>query len=243
MTEIRLHISCYSVILLTSACAFGFGCFASHNTSRSKITARCPLLYIVNVSVVRLFIDFVFCCCLSHPFIESLHRGKSMENLRIKIIYTGVIFILFFLLVSDTRYQLWSSVEVWANQFFVLGGIGTSIWNLWNNTRWFEAQSRCQHQWDIAISVSDVPRNMSRCDQQYVFRGYLHHRLTGLNTQYFAIRTTGGFICKFLSRELTAFIMVFSTSLLVASITLLDDYKIFLTWNLMLGFTSGAAIR
>ncbi|KAI2811056.1 hypothetical protein BLOT_002226 [Blomia tropicalis] len=51
-----------------------------------------------------------------------------------------------------------------------------------------------------------------------------------------------GFICKYLTRELFAFIAVTITSILVATITFLNSYEVFLLWNLLVGFTSGAAI-
>ncbi|KAH9402791.1 hypothetical protein TYRP_015548 [Tyrophagus putrescentiae] len=51
-----------------------------------------------------------------------------------------------------------------------------------------------------------------------------------------------GILCRWIARELLAFILVLGTSLLVASIAFLESYGLFLFWNFAVGFTSGAAI-
>lgn len=52
----------------------------------------------------------------------------------------------------------------------------------------------------------------------------------------------GGFVCKFFSREFLCFVLVLTTAILVASITFLTQFSLFLVWNLLVGITSGASI-
>lgn len=53
---------------------------------------------------------------------------------------------------------------------------------------------------------------------------------------------SSGFLCKLLSKELLAFLLVLVTSLLMGTITFLRSYELFLAWNFLIGVSSGGAI-